>query len=126
MVRVFLLALALAGSGVLARPALEVEALKSIGALPAHLAAAFTEVSACHTTANGQFLIFDRRSHAVATATAASDALKVIVHIGIAAGEILQPSSFDSAGNGTFVVADAPGAQPRVQFFTETGGVRGG
>jgi hypothetical protein len=123
----FLLAVAALGTSIaLGAQAADVEELRSIGALPAHLAAAFTEVSACHTTASGQFLIFDRRSHAVATTTSASDGPRVIVHIGISPGEILQPSGFDSSPNGTFVVADAPSSQPRLQFFTETGAARGG
>jgi hypothetical protein len=36
------------------------------------------------------------------------------------------PSAFDSAPNGTFVVADSPGGRPRVQFFFYTGTSLGG
>ena len=34
-------------------------------------------------------------------------------------GRIIRPTAFDSAADGTFVVADAPGDQQRLQFFSQ-------
>jgi hypothetical protein len=106
--------------------ATDVELMTSLASLPAHVAGAFTEIGACHMTAAGEYLIFDRRAHAVALAAPNADAPRVIVQIGVEPGRLLQPSAFDVAPNGTFAVADAPNGQPRIQFFTETGSARGG
>jgi len=105
---------------------LAAEELRSIGGLPAHVAGAFTEISACQTTSSGSYLVFDRRAHAVAVVTPGADVPRVIVQIGVESGKILQPSAFDIAPDGSFAIADAPGGQPRVQFFTEAGSARGG
>jgi hypothetical protein len=102
------------------------EELRSVGGLPAHVAGTFTEIAACQTTTSGSYLVFDRRAHAVAVAAPGADTPRVIVQIGVESGRILQPSAFDSAPDGTFAIADAPGGQPRVQFFTDTGSPRGG
>lgn len=106
--------------------AIDVDQLRSVGSLPAHLAGAFTEIGACHMTSGGDYLIFDRRAHAVATAARGADAPRVIVQIGVERGQILQPSAFDSAPNGTFVIADGPGGRQRIQLFSDTGSARGG
>lgn len=119
-----LIALAIVAAGV--RPPAEVEALRSTGGLPAHIAGAIEEISACHLSPEGEFLIFDRRSHAVYSAAAGADAPKKIVQIGAESGRILRPSAFDSAPDGTFVVADSPGGRPRFQFFFYTGASLGG
>ncbi|HEX6974253.1 MAG TPA: hypothetical protein VF147_07625 [Vicinamibacterales bacterium] len=109
-----------------ARPP-RVEVLRSIGGLPAHLAGAIEEISACHLSSQGNYLIFDRRLHAVYTAAPDADAPRRIVQIGAEAGRILRPSAFDSdPASGSFVVADSPGGRPRFQFFFDTGGSAGG
>ena len=107
-------------------PTGQVEEIRAIGGLPAHLAGPIDEISACHLSPEGDFLIFDRRAHAVYSAAAGANAPKKIVQIGAEPGRILLPSAFDSAPNGTFVVADSPGGRPRVQFFFYTGASLGG
>lgn len=107
--------------------ALDVEELRSTGGLAAHIAGAFEEISACHVSPEGDYLIFDRRAHAVFAVTPGSDVRRTIVQIGSEAGRILRPSAFDSQpGDGTFVVADAPASQQRIQFFFYTGAPQGG
>jgi CubicO group peptidase (beta-lactamase class C family) len=44
-----------------------------------------------------------------------------IVEIGAEPGRIIDPSTFAVAPDGTFVVADAPRGQPRIQVFTPAG-----
>jgi hypothetical protein len=107
-------------------PALDVEERRSIGSLPAHVAGAFEQITACHLTPSGEYLVFDRRAHAVSTVAAGAALPKKIVQIGAETGRIIRPSAFDSAPNGTFVVADSPGNQHRIQFFDDAGSDRGG
>ena len=102
-------------------PAMEVEERRSIAGLPAHIAGSFEEMSACHLAPSGDYLIFDRRAHAVYSVPRGGDSSRKIVQIGAEAGRILRPSAFDSAADGTFVVADSPGVQQRIQFFLDSG-----
>ena len=41
------------------------ETLRATGALPAHVAGSFEEIAACHITPDDDYLVFDRRGHAV-------------------------------------------------------------
>jgi hypothetical protein len=109
-----------------APPAAQVEERASVGGLPAHAAGVFEEIAACHLSPTGTYLVFDRRAHAVYTFASGDDAPKKIVQIGSEAGRIIRPTGFDSAPDGTFVVADAPGDQRRLQFFTQSGASLGG
>jgi hypothetical protein len=103
------------------------ETLRSVSALPAHVAGAFQEIAACHLTPQRDYIIFDRRSHAVSrVAGDATAAVKELVQIGIEPGRILLPIAFDSAPDGTFVVADAPGGVERIQTFLDSGSRMGG
>ena len=104
----------------------DVEERRSVGSLPAHIAAAFEEIAACHVSASGEYLIFDRRAHAIYTVARGADAPTRIVQIGSEKGRIIMPTAFDSAADGTFVVADAPGDYQRLQFFLPTGAELGG
>ncbi len=102
------------------------DVIRSVGGLPAHLAGAVDEIDACHLSPDGDFLMFDRRAHTVYSAAPRADTVRIIVRIGAEPGRILRPSAFDSAPDGTFVIADSPGARPRVQFFLDNGEPRGG
>jgi hypothetical protein len=108
------------------RAAAQVTELASTGALPPHAAAVFEEIAACHLSPGGTYLVFDRRSHAVYTFARGADAPQKIVQIGSESGRIIRPTAFDSAPDGTFVVADAPGDQRRLQFFAPSGASMGG
>jgi hypothetical protein len=94
--------------------------------LPAHAAGVFEEIAACHISPAGTYLVFDRRAHAVYTFARGSETPQKIVQIGSETGRILRPTAFDSAPDGTFVVADAPGDQRRLQFFSASGAALGG
>jgi hypothetical protein len=104
----------------------EVEERRATGSLAPHLAASFDEIAACQVSSSGEYLIFDRRAHAVYTIARGSDAPKRIVQIGSESGRIIRPTAFDSAEDGSFVIADAPGDRQRVQFFAASGTSLGG
>jgi hypothetical protein len=105
---------------------LPVEERRSTRSLPAHVAASFEEIAGCRLSPAGEYLIFDRRAHAVYTIARGTEAPKRIVQIGSETGRIIRPTAFDSADDGSFVVADAPGDSQRVQFFSATGSTLGG
>jgi hypothetical protein len=118
--------LALVAAAAAAVHAIAVQELRSVGGLPPHLAGAFEEIVACHLTSDGRYLVFDRRDHAVSIVAAKAAAPTKIVQVGAEKGRLLQPVAFDSSPDGTFVVADAPGGRPRIQFFVHTGSPLGG
>jgi hypothetical protein len=122
-----LLAALVAGAGLLAHgAAMPVEEIRSIGGLPAHLAGAFDDITACHLTREGNFVLFDRRQHAVFAAEPRAATPRKIVQVGAEPGRVLRPLAFDSAPDGTFVIADSPGGRGRIQFFVYSGGGLGG
>jgi hypothetical protein len=106
-------------------PLRPVEILRAVSSMPAHVAGTFNDLAACHLTPDGDFLVFDRRAHSVYR-VAPNMAPKQIVQIGVEAGRILLPVAFDSAPDGTFVIADAPTGIERVQIFFYLGGTAGG
>jgi hypothetical protein len=105
---------------------LDVEELRSIGALAPHIAGAFEDITECHAAPDGSYLVFDRRAHAVYGVPAGAPAPIKLLQIGAETGRILQPIAFDSAPDGTLVVADAPDGVQRIQFFSHTGTAMGG
>ncbi len=107
-------------------PALQIETLRSVAGLPAHVAGRFTDITACRQMSDGTFLVFDRRSQTVFSLPRGADAPVEVVKIGAEPGRILQPYAFDVAPNGSFVIADAPGNRSRVQHFLPSGTRLGG
>ena len=99
----------------------EVETLTAVAALPAHIAGSFQQLTSCQQTAGGDYFIFDRRSHAVFVAPDGFETARKLITIGAEPGRLLDPSAFDLAADETFIVADAPGGQPRVQVFLTSG-----
>ncbi len=106
---------------------LPVEVLRSIGGLPPHIVGLLEEPIAFHQVPGGPYYVFDRRAHTVYTVDADRGSARKVVEIGQEAGRIIQPSGFGVAPDGTsFVVADAPRAQERIQFFGPAGIPTGG
>jgi len=89
-------------------------------ALPPEVAGRFRDLANLQQGADGSYYGFDRRAHAVHRINAAWTSSTVIVDIGQAKGELLQPSAFDSAGD-EFVVSDAPFGVDRLQLFWKDG-----
>ena len=90
-------------------------------AAAARIAGRFRESRGFAQASAGHFLIFDRRAHTVfGIGEDMSDAYP-IVEIGAEPGRILEPTAFSAAANGSFIVADAPRGQGRVQLFSSAG-----
>src|SRR5215210_850321 len=124
MLKNLLIALLTSASGLQPQRA---ETLRSVAALPAHIAGAFEEIGACHLSPEQDYIIFDRRAHAVSrVARNGAGSIQGIVQIGVEPGRILSPIAFDSFTDGTFIVADAPGGVERIQLFLSSGSRVGG
>ena len=100
-----------------------VETLRSTGGIPPFLAGEFEDASGFALRPDGSALVFDRRRHRVYAIDAARTAVTPLVEIGSEVGRVLRPTSFHVASNGDFIVADAPGRQPRVSVFESSGRV---
>ena len=96
------------------------ERLVAARALPPEVAGKFRELTNLQQSQDGSYYAFDRRAHSVHRIDAAWRSSKPIVTIGQAAGELLQPSAFDSAAD-QFVVSDAPFGVDRIQLFFRDG-----
>lgn len=97
-----------------------------MGGLPAHVVGKFEDPAGFQQGRDGTYYVFDRRSHSVFSVTAGNDAPRKIVSIGAEKGRILRPAAFDLAPDNSFVLADAPGLQPRIQIFLAGGATIGG
>jgi len=83
--------------------ALQVDVLRSVGGLPAHVAGLFDEPAAFQQAASGYYFVFDRRGHAVYIVDPDRADARRIVDIGQEEGKIIQPGGFDMAADGSFV-----------------------
>ena len=101
--------------------ALRVDVLESIDAIPAHLAGRFRDPAGFERAASGQYFVFDRRSQIVFGLDSDHASAWEIVHIGSEPGRIINPVAFAVDPSGTFVVADTPNNQERIQVFTPAG-----
>ena len=103
------------------RRGINIETLRSVAALPAHVAGQFGELTACQQSAAGSYFVFDRRAHSVFTVPSTLESAQKLIEIGTEPGRVLDPTAFDLAPDDTFAVADAPRGQPRIQRFTTSG-----
>ena len=91
--------------------------LGSVGGLPAHIAGLFDDPAAFQQADNGYYFVFDRRGHAVYMVDPDRATARKVVGVGQEEGRIIQPGGFDLAAEGSFVVADVPRGQERIQIF---------
>jgi hypothetical protein len=101
--------------------ALRVETLRSSGSLPPHIVSSYEDAINFQQDASGTYFVFDRRGHTVHTVDANKTATRKILEIGQEDGRVIQPTGFDIATDGRFVIADVPRAQQRVQTFDRNG-----
>jgi hypothetical protein len=97
--------------------ALRVDVLRPVGALPPHITGLFEEPVAFQQVANGYYFVFDRRAHAIYMVDPERTNARKVVDVGQEDGRIIQPGGFDTASEGSFVVADVPRGQERIQIF---------
>ncbi len=105
---------------------LDPETLRPVAALPAHVTGRFEEPVDFQQAPGGDYYVFDRRSHSVFAYTPGAEAPRKIIQIGTETGRVLQPTAFDFAPDNTFVLADAPGGEERLQIFSAAGSGLGG
>jgi hypothetical protein len=101
--------------------ALGPDVVRSVDAIPAHIAGRFRDPAGFERSASGQYFVFDRRSQIVYGVDARGETFWEVVHIGNEPGRLLNPFAFAVARDGTFAVADSPGNQERIQIFTPAG-----
>ena len=99
-----------------------VETLRSVAALPAHLAASFREPDGFVELRSGEYLVADRRGHTVYLVARDMGSAQPVVRIGQEPGNILRPFGFDvDRDAGLIVIGDSPGPTDRIQVFTTSG-----
>jgi hypothetical protein len=98
-----------------------VETLRSVNALPPEICNAFREPLGFQQAESGVYYVFDRRDHAVYSIDPDARGMRKVVEIGGEGGRILEPTAFDLASDGRFVVADAPNRRERLQVFDFSG-----
>jgi hypothetical protein len=104
-----------------AAAALDAQVLRPVAALPPHVTGLFEEPLSFQQPRSGPFYVFDRRGHTVYSVDAQRTTARKLVEIGPEMGRILQPRGFDVSAAGTFVIADAPRGQERIQVFDRDG-----
>jgi hypothetical protein len=98
-----------------AHAALQVDVLRSVGSLPPHIVGLFFEPIEFQQARSGGYYVFDRRGHTVYAVDEARTMARKVLEIGHEDGRVIQPTGFDLAPDGRFVVADVPRGQQRVQ-----------
>jgi hypothetical protein len=101
----------------------QVETVRSVAALPPHVAGQFAEPAGFAQLPSGDYLLFDRRGHTVFLVDRSLESARPLVSIGVEPGRILLPFGFDLDPTGLLVLGDAPGSTERIQVFS-TGGTR--
>jgi hypothetical protein len=98
-----------------------VETLRAVAALPVEIVGELREPLGYQRAPGGEQFVFDRRGHSVYGVDAAGTTSRKLVAIGGEEGRVIEPTAFDLAPNGTFVIADAPNGRERLQFFDSEG-----
>jgi len=98
-----------------------VETLRAVAALPVEIVGEFREPLGYQRAPGGDQFVFDRRGHSVYGVDAAGTTSRKLVAIGGEEGRVIEPTAFDLAADGTFVIADAPNGRERLQFFDSQG-----
>ncbi len=109
-----------------AAAALTADTLTPRRSVPPELAGRFRDARGLQQAAAGHYLVFDRRAHTVMGIDADFESAWRVVEIGAEPGRVIDPTAFAVAPDGTFVIADAPRGQARVQFFSSAGFRTGG
>jgi hypothetical protein len=101
--------------------AIKPDIIRSVGAVPAHIAGQFRNPLGFQQSKDGQYYVFDQRAHTVFSIDATMTTSRQVVMIGAEAGRIIDPTAFAIEPDGTFVVADAPNGRERIQIFSAAG-----
>lgn len=97
------------------------DVLQPVFALPAHVINRFEQPSMFAATTTGEYLVLDRRAHAVFRLDAAGGNATPIVTVRPEAGRLLRPIAMALSDEDILAVLDAPGTYQRLQYFTARG-----
>jgi hypothetical protein len=97
------------------------DVLQAVAAAPAHVVTKFDEDAAFAVTRDGEYVVLDRRGHAVYVFDAASTNVRRIVSPGTGPGELFQPLALALNDDDLIAVADSPNGFDRVQYFAANG-----
>ena len=115
------LALVAAATAGTAAPAPAPDVVQAVAAAPAHIITRFDDDAAIAVTASGDYIVLDRRGHALYVSDAAGDNVRRIVSAGTGPGELFYPLALALNADDLVAVADSPNGFDRVQYFTTTG-----
>lgn len=99
-------------------PPMDVDVLNAIGGLPARLVGGLYDPIAFVETAQGEFLLLDRRLHTVYAVDAKKTALRTVLKVGTEKGSILEPGVLSLGPGDIFAISDAPFGLERIQYFS--------
>ena len=91
-----------------------------------HLAGTLADPVAYARATTGEYVILDRRAHAVYVVDAKQTALRKILEIGFDKGQVISPSVLALSTDDVIAIADAPNGQERIQYFDLQGRQLGG
>jgi hypothetical protein len=103
-----------------------VETVRSVTSVSPIIMGRFQDPTGCAETSTGEIVILDRRAHTVFLVSADRRTVQKVVEIGSEQGRVLSPGVLALSKDDIFAVADAPGGQERIQYFSLTGSRLGG
>jgi hypothetical protein len=95
--------------------------LRAVSAVPAHVAGRFPDDAVFAATRTGDYVVLDRRAHAVFLVDTDGRDVRRILGVGPTAGELLNPAALAVSRDGLIAVADSPDGFDRIQYFNASG-----
>jgi hypothetical protein len=110
-----------AALGAQTTPALTIETLKSVAAVPAHVLARISEVTDLAATPENDYLILDGRGHALYRVDRAGRTIRRFGQVGSEPGNLMQPSMLSMGPGDIFATLDGADGRQRIQYTATSG-----
>jgi hypothetical protein len=104
-----------------ALPVRPLDVLTPVSALPAHVVNRFSEDSAFAAARSGDYVVLDRRNHAIYLVDPAGRNVRRMLDTGWEPGRVLSAVAFTIGGDDILAVADSPNGFDRIQYFSMAG-----
>jgi hypothetical protein len=95
--------------------------LTPVFAIPAHAIAQIPGAVSVVKTADGDYLVLDRRAHALYRVARTSGTVRRLTAVGHEPGRLLNPSMISMSRDDIVAVMDAPNNLQRIQYFSSAG-----